>query len=60
MIHPANIFKKICYVCSKKQSVIKSTSKFVSRVALPGSFRKLPAGKNMGNVSFNEVIEVMV
>ena len=43
-----------------KNTYLKSSSKFESRVALAGSFRKLPSGKNMGNTSFNEVIEVMV
>jgi kumamolisin len=43
-----------------KNTSLKSSSKFESRIDLPGSFRKLPAGKNLGNTSFNEVIEVMV
>jgi len=43
-----------------KNKKLKSSSKFESRVELPGSFRKLPVGKNMGSTSFNEVIEVMV
>jgi kumamolisin len=44
---------------AKKPSASRSL-KFDSRLALPGSFRKLPVGKNMGTTSFNEVIEVTV
>jgi kumamolisin len=43
-----------------KNTYLKSSAKFDSRVELSGSFRKLPPGKNMGNTSFNEIIEVMV
>src|ERR1700682_5968895 len=43
-----------------KNTYQKSALKFESRVELPGSFRKLPSGRNIGNTSFNEVIEVMV
>jgi kumamolisin len=43
-----------------KKSHRKSSVNFDSHVELPGSSRKLPSGKNMGNASFNEVIEVMV
>jgi kumamolisin len=42
-----------------KNTYLKSSAKFESRVELPGSFRKLPPGKNLGNTSFNDVIEVM-
>jgi kumamolisin len=43
-----------------KNTSLKSSAKFESRVELPGSFRKLPSGKNLGNTSFNDVIEVMI
>ena len=43
-----------------KNKYLKTPAKFEARVELPGSFRKLPSGKNMGNTSFNEVIEVMI
>jgi kumamolisin len=43
-----------------KNTYRKTSAKFESRVDLPGSFRKVPAGKNIGNTSSNEVIEVMV
>src|ERR1700676_406149 len=43
-----------------KNKHLKLSVKFESSVELPGSFRKLPSGKNMGNASFNEVIEVMI
>jgi kumamolisin len=43
-----------------KNTSLKPTVKSESRIELQGSFRKLPSGKNMGNTSFNEVIEVMV
>ncbi|HEY4935264.1 MAG TPA: S53 family peptidase [Puia sp.] len=43
-----------------KKTRFKPTAKFESRVELPGSFRKIPSGKNLGNTSFNELIEVMV
>jgi kumamolisin len=43
-----------------KNTYLKSSAKFESRIELPGSFRKLPSGKNIGNSSYNEVIEVMV
>ncbi len=43
-----------------KNNLFQIISKFESRVELPGSFRKLPSGRNLGNTSFNEVIEVMV
>ena len=43
-----------------KKAYFKPSAKFDSRVELAGSTRKLPPGKNMGNTSFNEVIEVMV
>ena len=42
-----------------KNKSLKS-AKFESRVELPGSFRTLPQGKNIGNTSLNEVIEVMI
>jgi kumamolisin len=43
-----------------KNTSLKSSAKFEPRVELPGSFRKLPPGKNLGITSFNEVIEVMI
>ena len=43
-----------------KNKSFRSSANFESRVELRGSFRKLPPGKNMGNTSLNEVIEVMV
>jgi kumamolisin len=43
-----------------KKTYTKPSAKFESRVDLPGSFRKLPPGKNLGITSFNEVIEVLV
>jgi kumamolisin len=43
-----------------KNTSLKSSVKFESSVELPGSFRKLPPGKNLGNTSFNDVIEVMI
>jgi len=43
-----------------KKSYSRSISKFESRIELPGSFRKPPSGKNLGNTSLNEVIEVLV
>jgi kumamolisin len=43
-----------------KNTYLKSSAKFESHVELPGSFRKLPPGKNTGNTSLNEVIEVLV
>jgi kumamolisin len=43
-----------------KNKYLKPSAKFESRVELAGSSRKLPIGKNMGNTSFNDVIEVMV
>ncbi len=43
-----------------KKTHFKPSEKFDSRIELPGSFRNIPVGKNMGNTSFNEVIEVMI
>jgi kumamolisin len=43
-----------------KKSYSRSISKFESRIELPGSYRKPPAGRNLGNTSLNEVIEVLV
>ncbi len=43
-----------------KNKSFKSSAKFESRIELPGSFRKLLSGKNMGSTSLNEVMEVMV
>jgi hypothetical protein len=43
-----------------KKKYLKPSKKFESRIELSGSFRKLPAGINLGNTSFNQVIEVMV
>jgi len=43
-----------------KKTRFKQTLKFESRVELPGSFRKVPIGKNIGYASLNELIEVMV
>src|ERR1700692_2093801 len=45
---------------SAKKTRFKPSLKFESRVDLWGSSRKIPYGKNMGNTSFNELIEVMV
>jgi len=47
-------------MAAAKNSYLKSSAKFESRTELPGSFRKLPPGKNLGNTSFNEIIEVLV
>jgi kumamolisin len=43
-----------------KNTSFKTSTKFNSRVELPGSYKKLPAGKNLGSASLNEVIEVMI
>jgi kumamolisin len=43
-----------------KNKYLNPSAKFNSSIELPGSFRKLPAGKNIGITSFNEVIEVTV
>ncbi len=43
-----------------KKTRFRSGSGFENRVELPGSFRKIPSGKNLGNTSFNELIEVMI
>ena len=43
-----------------KSKYLKLSTKFESRIELTGSFRKLPTGRNLGNTSFNEVIEVLV
>jgi kumamolisin len=43
-----------------KNKYLKPSAKFESRIQLPGSFRKLPLGKNMGTSSLNEVIEVLI
>jgi kumamolisin len=43
-----------------KNSKLKPSAKFESNKELSGSFRKLPSGKNTGNTSLNEVIEVLV
>ena len=43
-----------------KSKYLKMSKKFESRIELTGSFRKLPTGKNIGNTSFNQVIEVLV
>jgi kumamolisin len=43
-----------------KRTNQNSSKKFASRVELSGSFKKLPTGKNLGAVSLNEVIEVLV
>ena len=43
-----------------KSKYLKTSKKFESRIELTGSFRKLPTGTNIGNTSFNQVIEVMV
>ena len=43
-----------------KSKYLKPSAKFDSHIELSGSFRKLPLGKNMGNTSFNEVIDVLV
>ena len=47
-------------MAAAKKANPSAFAKFESSVELPGSFRKLPIGKNQGNASFNEVIEVMV
>jgi kumamolisin len=43
-----------------KNTSLKTSSKFDSRIELPGSFKKIPVGKNQGSASLNEVIEVMI
>jgi kumamolisin len=43
-----------------KKTRQKSSSKFESHTELSGSFRRLPLGRNLGNTSLNDVIEVMV
>ena len=43
-----------------KSKYLKPSIKFESRIELTGSFRKLPTGTNIGNTSFNQVIEVLV
>jgi kumamolisin len=43
-----------------KNKYLKTSVKFDPRVELTGSFRKLPAGTNIGNTSFNQVIEVLI
>ena len=43
-----------------KKTQFRPSAKFDSRVELPGSFRKIPVGKNLGITSLNELIEVMV
>ena len=43
-----------------KNKYLKPSVKFESRIELTGSFRKLPTGTNIGNASFNQVIEVLV
>ncbi|HEV3221632.1 MAG TPA: S53 family peptidase [Puia sp.] len=43
-----------------KKTQSKPSLIFESRLELPGSFRKIPYGKNTGSTSLNELIEVMV
>jgi hypothetical protein len=43
-----------------KKTRFKPSLIFESRLELPGSFRKIPYGKNTGSTSLNELIEVMV
>ena len=43
-----------------KKTRKNSSVKFEARIDLPGSVRKIPAGKNMGNASSNEMIEVLI
>ncbi len=43
-----------------KKTRFNQSLKFESLVELPGSFRKVPPGKNTGYASLNELIEVMV
>src|SRR5450432_601883 len=43
-----------------KNRKLRQSEKYFTGTVLAGSFRKLPAGKNMASTSLNEVIEVMV
>jgi len=47
-------------MAAAKNKYLKTSKKFKSRIELTGSFRKLPTGTNIGNTSFNQVIEVLL
>ncbi|HSZ33894.1 MAG TPA: protease pro-enzyme activation domain-containing protein, partial [Puia sp.] len=47
-------------MASAKKTRKKLSVNFDTRVELPGSIRKIPPGKNMGNTSSHDLIEVMV
>ncbi len=55
-----NAAKKASRKSATKLESRQSAIKFNSRIELPGSYKKLPAGKNLGSASLNEVIEVMI